>query len=62
MKQVTKSELNQLAVGGKSALAIIQRAIKEDNYAEALEYWAYLNHMVTGLKLGIDARRVQKGV
>jgi|DEB19_MinimDraft_3_1074340.scaffolds.fasta_scaffold594405_1 hypothetical protein len=61
MKQVTKSELNQLAVGGKSALAIIQRAIKEDNYAEALEYWAYLNHMVTGLKLGIDARRVQKG-
>jgi hypothetical protein len=61
MKQVTKSELNQLAVGGKSAFAIIQRAIKEDNYAEALEYWTYLNSMVTGLKLGIDARRVQKG-
>jgi hypothetical protein len=61
MKQVTKSELNQLAVGGKSALAIIQRAIKENNYDEALEYWTYLNHMVTGLKLGIDARRVQKG-
>ena len=61
MKQVTKTELNQLAVSGKSALAIIQRAIKENNYDEALEYWTYLNHITTGLKLGIDARRVQKG-
>lgn len=61
MKIVTKSELNDLAVGGKSAFAIIQRAIKEDNYAEAIEYWEYLNSMVIGLKLGIDARRVQKG-
>ena len=61
MNTVTKSKLNELAVSGKAGLAIIQRAIKENNYDEALEYWTYLNHMVTGLKLGIDARRVQKG-
>lgn len=61
MNTVTKSKLNELTVSGKAGLAIIQRAIKEDNYDEALEYWTYLNHIVTGLKLGIDARRVQKG-
>ena len=61
MNTVTKSELNQLAVSAKTTLAIIQRAVKENNYEEALEYWTYLQHLSTGLKLGLDARKVQKG-
>lgn len=61
MNAVTKSELNDIAVGAKAALSLIQQAIKEENYAEALENWKHLQHMTTGLKLGIDARRVQKG-
>lgn len=61
MNQVTKSELNDIAVGAKAALTLIQSSIKSDDYAAALENWKYLQHMTTGLKLGIDARRVQKG-
>ena len=61
MNTVTKSELNDIAVGAKAALALIQKYLKEDNYTEALENWKHLQHMTTGLKLGLDARRVQKG-
>lgn len=61
MNQITKSELNDIAVGAKAALSLIQQALKEENYVEALENWNHLQSMTTGLKLGIDARKVQKG-